>query len=84
MKKEDLLSGVAILTLSIWYNEHFAVRESVINKVFSRGLTVAAWVALWEALATFLINWAPHQRRIDLFRRIARAEVMFQEEPATG
>ena len=79
-----LLAGIAILTLSIWYNDHFTVQGSVINKVFSEGLTVAAWIALWESLATFLINWAPHQRRIRLFKRIARAEVQFSDELLAG
>jgi hypothetical protein len=76
-----LLAGIAILTLSIWYNEHFAVQASVVNKVFSEGLTVAAWIALWESLATFLVNWAPHQRRISLLKRIASAAVLFRKEP---
>jgi hypothetical protein len=76
-----LLAGIAILTLSIWYNEHFAVQASVVNKVFSEGLTVAAWIALWESLATFLVNWAPHQRRIRLLKRIAAAAVLFRKEP---
>lgn len=76
-----LLAGIAILTLSIWYNEHFAVQASVVNKVFSEGLTVAAWIALWESLATFLVNWAPHQRRIRLLKRIASAAVLFRKEP---
>ncbi|OGT65496.1 MAG: hypothetical protein A2W69_03860 [Gammaproteobacteria bacterium RIFCSPLOWO2_02_47_7] len=79
-----LLAGIAILTLSIWYNDNFTVQGSVINKVFSEGLTVAAWIALWESLATFLINWAPHQRRIRLFKRIAGAEVQFSDELLAG
>ncbi len=79
-----LLAGISILTLSIWYNEHFTVQGSVINKVFSEGLTVAAWIALWESLATFLINWAPHQRQIKLFKRIAMAEVLFSNELVDG
>jgi len=74
-------AGIAILTLSIWYNEHFTVPGSVINKVFSEGLTVAAWIALWESLATFLINWTPHQWSIRLFKRIAGAEIIFSNEP---
>lgn len=78
------LAGIAILTLSIWYNDHFTVQGSVINKVFSEGLTVAAWIALWESLATFLINWAPHQRRIRLFKRIAMAEVQFSDDLLAG
>jgi hypothetical protein len=79
-----LLAGIAILTLSIWYNEHFTIQASVINKVFSEGLTVAAWIALWESLATFLLNWAPHQRQIRLLKRIAMATVLFRRESVTG
>lgn len=75
-----LLAGIAILTLSIWYNENFTTQASVINKVFSEGLTVAAWIALWESLATFLVNWAPHQRQIKLLKRIATATVLFSRE----
>jgi hypothetical protein len=79
-----LLAGIAILTLSIWYNEHFTVQASVINKVFSEGLTVAAWIALWESLATFLLNWAPYQRQIKLLKRIAIATVLFRRESVTS
>ena len=78
-----LLAGIAILTLSIWYNETFGIEQTVVNKVFSEGLTVAAWIALWESLATFLVNWAPHQRQIKLLKRIAMATVLFREESKT-
>ena len=78
-----LLAGIAILTLSIWYNENFTAQASVINKVFLEGLTAAAWIALWESLATFLLNWALHQRQIKLLKRIAMATVLFREESKT-
>ena len=70
--------GITILSLSIWFNETIATQESVFNKVFAEGLTIAAWVSLWEALATFLINWTPHQRQIKLYERIANAPVLFR------
>jgi hypothetical protein len=40
---------------------------------------IAAWVSLWEALAMFLVNWAPHRRLIRMYERIAKADVRFQE-----
>jgi hypothetical protein len=71
--------GIAILTLSVWMNRMFETDETVVIRVFAEGLTVAAWVSLWESLATFLINWAPHRRRIRLYERIAEAPVLFRE-----
>jgi hypothetical protein len=38
-------------------------------------------VSLWEALAMFLVNWAPHRRLIRMYERIAKADVRFQEVP---
>lgn len=73
--------GIAILTLSVWVNRIFEVDATVVSRVFAEGLTVAAWVSLWESLATFLINWAPHRRKIRLYERIAGAPVLFRKMP---
>lgn len=75
-----LFIGVAILFLSVWFNEKITDNETVIAHVFAEGLTVAAWVSLWEALANFLINWPPHHQQIKMHDRIADAEVFFCEE----
>jgi hypothetical protein len=75
-----LLTGIIILTVSVWFNDYVELHKSVINKVFAEGLTVAAWISLWESLATFLINWAPHKRQIKLCERLARASVLFKDE----
>jgi len=72
-----LLVGLAILTLAVRINLYFAHTETVVSHVFAEGLTVAAWVSLWNALATFLINWAPHHRERRLCARIAAAPVLF-------
>ena len=71
--------GIAVLTLSVWMNRLIETSESVLSRVFAEGLTVAAWVSLWEALATFLINWTPHRRRMRLYERIAAAPVRFRQ-----
>ena len=72
-----LTIGLVILTLSILLNQQNEVWNSVIGSVFAEGLTVAAWVSLWEALATFLIQWMPHKKRIALFEKIAESEIRF-------
>lgn len=69
--------GIGILVLSVWVNQRIVDQETVVSRVFAEGLTVAAWVALWEALVSFLINWAPTRRKIKRYERIAKAEVIF-------
>jgi len=75
------LIGIVILTLSVWVNLHIEETKTIINRVFAEGLTVAAWVSLWEALATFLVNWMPHRRQLKLYERIIHAPILFKETP---
>lgn len=74
--------GLAILFISVWVNQSLVSERSVVGNVFAEGLTVAAWVSLWEALATFLIEWFPHRKDIQLYQRLAHAQLVFQSEPA--
>ncbi len=74
-----LVVGAALLTAAVWLNSLPAVREVVLSSVIAEGLTIAAWVSLWEALAMFLVNWTPHRRLIRMYERIAEADVQFQE-----
>jgi len=67
--------GLSILFLALWVNQMLSASAGVIFHVFAEGLTVAAWVSLWEALATFLIQWAPHRQEIRLFERLSKASV---------
>lgn len=73
-----LLIGIAVLTLAVWVNQQTLPGQTVIERVFAEGLTVAAWVSLWESLATFLVNWMPYRRKIKLFERIAGAPLLFR------
>ena len=69
--------GLGILILSLWINKITASIENVLIQVISPGLTVAAWVSLWESIATFLIEWNPNRREIKLCDRLATAPVSF-------
>ncbi len=75
-----LVIGIIILGLSLWVNHIFIVdgSPSFLNTVFAEGLTIVAWVSVWEALATFLLNWPQHLFLIRLFKKIAEAPVQFQ------
>lgn len=75
--------GVSILFLAVWVNQLLGEERTVVANVFAEGLTVAAWVSLWEALAIFLIEWFPRLRNINLYRRLASAESIFHARPET-
>ena len=70
--------GLAILFISVWVNRFLGVDRSVVANVFAEGLTVAAWVSLWEALATLMIEWPPRRRETRLYRRLAHAALLFR------
>ena len=76
-----LVIGIISLGISLWVNHLFVVdgSPSFLNTVFAEGLTIVAWVSVWEALATFLLNWPQHLFHIRLFRKIAEAPVQFQQ-----
>ena len=74
-----LTIGIIILGLSLWVNHVFTLEgtPSFLKTVFAEGLTIVAWVSVWEALATFLLNWPQHLFLIKLYRKIAEAPVQF-------
>ncbi|MCX6178333.1 MAG: hypothetical protein NT163_03015 [Chlorobiales bacterium] len=76
-----LIIGVFILGASLWVTHLLLTEgsESFLNSVFAEGLTIVAWVSMWEGLATFLLNWAPHRFKINLYKKIAEAQVLFSK-----
>jgi hypothetical protein len=71
--------GIAILGISLWLSHLIAAagERSFLNTFFSEGLTIVAWVSMWEGLATLLLNLVPHLNRIRQYGSIAGANVLF-------
>jgi hypothetical protein len=69
--------GLIIVTLSVLMNKSELAMSSVVAAVIAEGLTIAAWVSLWESLATFIIKWMPYRKKISLYESIANAKVIF-------
>ncbi|MBM3163663.1 MAG: hypothetical protein FJZ79_10270 [Chlorobi bacterium] len=74
-----LLTGIVILAFSLWVSRVlvFSGSDSFLNRFFAEGLTIVAWVSIWEGLVTFLMNLPSHLVHIRLFQRIASAPVLF-------
>jgi hypothetical protein len=72
-----LFIGLVIAGMSVLINESRWITNSIVGGVIGEGLTVAAWVSLWESLATFLIKWMPYRRKISLYQKISESKVTF-------
>lgn len=72
--------GIVILFLSFWINHQITDHDTFIAHVLTEGLNVAAWVSLWTAIATFLINWVPQRNIIKVYKRISHAPIFFSAE----
>jgi hypothetical protein len=71
-----LAVGVSLLIGLTWMNRVLPPSRGVFLGVLTEGLTVAAWVVMWESLASFLVLWWPRRKEIKLLHRIARAPVL--------
>jgi hypothetical protein len=72
--------GLFLAFISLFLSNTTAQNGSLVLGVLTEGLTVAAWVSLWEAIATFLIRWMPYRKKISLYEQIAHAKVTVTTE----
>lgn len=70
--------GMLLLALSMVFRQNMVHAESVIQELLVEGLTVAAWVSLWQAFANLLFRLAGIIINIRIYRRIASREVVFK------
>jgi len=70
--------GIGFLVLAILMTRRLTVNQGVISEVFAGGLTIAAWVSMWEAIALLFLEWQPHRQNIRLYNRIRQAPVRFR------
>jgi hypothetical protein len=74
--------GLALLALAVMATRRLSSSEGVLAEVFAQGLTVAAWVSLWEAIANLFLEWYPHQQDIKRHIKVMNAPVAFRHLPA--
>ncbi len=69
--------GVVFLFMSVLISQRIADYDGVITHVFAEGITIAAWVSVWNAITIFLINWVPRHQQFKMYERISKAKVFF-------
>jgi hypothetical protein len=73
--------GLTLLALAIITARKFSSGKGVLTEVFSQGLTIAAWVSLWEAIANLFVEWHPHNKDIRLYEKVMNSPVIFRHLP---
>lgn len=69
--------GLTLITVSVFVHDVEVRNPGILTAVVAEGLTVAAWVSLWNTIAMLLLDWQPHRHMIRLFRRLQTAPVIF-------
>ena len=78
--------GIVLLVFAILVTRRLTTEQGVMFEVFSQGLTIAAWVSLWEAFANLFLEWHPHKNNIWLYNQIINSQIIFrplQKHPGT-
>tara|TARA_R110002049_G_scaffold2743_5_gene21149 strand:- start:25641 stop:26210 length:570 start_codon:yes stop_codon:yes gene_type:complete len=70
--------GIALLFASVLIHQLYYIDSSVLEKVFAQGITVAAWVSLWESFVVFLVEWSPRYKTLILLRRLSETLIVFR------
>ena len=71
------LLGLSLLSLSLAGGAFIGPR--VFGNLLSEGLTIAAWVSMWQAFAQLIFDLPPHIHTIRIYKRIMWAPVIFAE-----
>ena len=76
--------GFTLLICAIIATRRLSLHQGVIGEVFAQGLTIAAWISLWEAIVYIFIEWRPHKDNIRLYTKIVNAQIRFRPLPSVG
>lgn len=61
-----------------------AFEESLVNTLFSEGLLIIGWVAMWEPVHIFLYGWWPIVHRRNIYEKIVHMDVYIGKRSPTG
>ena len=81
----SLAIGMAVLALALIVGTVLSkLLEGMFGQYWIEGLIILGWVALWRPMEIFLYEWWPILRERNLYRRLARAEVVLRPIGQSG
>jgi len=72
------MAGLLMLVVTVLLRTRLPEGGGLLPEVAVEGATIAAWVALWEAIARLLLRWNPYRSARDICLRLAEADVLFR------
>ena len=75
-----VMAGFLLLTLTIQLRGLLPPGSWLLLTLVYEGLTIIAWIVLWEAVAGFFVNWFAARRLMLLCQRLSQADVEFCRE----
>ncbi|MFZ1990497.1 MAG: hypothetical protein WAW96_12085 [Alphaproteobacteria bacterium] len=75
--RRSLYIGVCVLAACLLLGQIVSGRlgTGYLGRFVEESLVILGWVANWKPMEIMLYDWLPIKRRLDLYRRLARAEV---------
>jgi len=86
MGRRYLAIGLVVLTICLMSGQvlRSAFAVQTLPRLLEESLLILGWVANWKPLETFLYDWWPLRRRLQLYRRLARARTTIRAEGAAA
>jgi len=75
--------GIMMVLLSLSLAARYETMHSILKDLGVEGVTIVAWVSMWEAASHLIFEWVPHLNRHKLYQRLIDSEVHFRQGQKT-
>lgn len=74
--------GITLIFISLSLAARYEGVANIIKDLGIEGITIIAWVSVWEAATDLIFEWWPHLRKSRRYEKIAACEVQFRQLPS--
>lgn len=72
--------GVFLIFAALSLGSQYGTDSNILKDIGIEGVTIVAWVSMWEAVSNLIFEWIPHFQRLRLYDRIIASEVRFRHD----
>lgn len=72
--------GVVLIAVPLIFNDALFDHQTVVSDIIREGITIAAWVSMWQAFANIIFEWNPHAQNMKIYDKIIDATVLFTQQ----
>ncbi|MDH3392400.1 MAG: hypothetical protein OEL66_00200 [Desulfobulbaceae bacterium] len=73
--------GITLVFISLSLGARYDDVHSILKDIGIEGVTIVAWVSVWEAATDLIFEWWPHFQRGKRYEKIAASEILFRHIP---